>query len=37
VRTQLVTIPTDTLPLEGALHEPDDEICVLHEPRDAYA
>jgi pimeloyl-ACP methyl ester carboxylesterase len=22
VRTQLVTIPTDTLPLEGALHEP---------------
>jgi pimeloyl-ACP methyl ester carboxylesterase len=23
VRTQLVSIPTDTLPLEGALHEPD--------------
>jgi len=23
VRTQLVTIPTDTMPLEGALHEPD--------------
>jgi len=23
VRTQLVTIPTDTAPLEGALHEPD--------------
>ena len=23
MRTQLVTIPTDTLPLEGALHEPD--------------
>ena len=24
MRTQLVSIPTDTLPLEGALHEPDD-------------
>jgi len=23
MRTQLVTIPTDTAPLEGALHEPD--------------
>ena len=23
MRTQLVTIPTDTIPLEGALHEPD--------------
>ena len=23
MRTQLVTIPTDTLPLEGAFHEPD--------------
>ena len=23
MRTQLVSIPTDTLPLEGALHEPD--------------
>jgi pimeloyl-ACP methyl ester carboxylesterase len=24
MRTQLVSIPTDTIPLEGALHEPDD-------------
>ena len=24
MRTQLVSIPTDTVPLEGALHEPDD-------------
>jgi hypothetical protein len=23
MRTQLISIPTDTLPLEGALHEPD--------------
>ena len=26
MRTQLVTIPTDTYPLEGALHEPDGKV-----------
>ena len=25
MRTQLVTIPTDTIPIDGALHEPDGE------------